>query len=265
MPNGRTPTAFIPGTRKPSGPRTIPLGNGGPSPTLIARARARIRDRATTASNRSAKLRASSVRPLSISIGGGGGPGPFSPFGPGSILPPAPATLGGGGGGGGGGGLTGAICGLLPANLQAICEAAGGAILGGGNGGGAGLAPQQCPEGTIRVGDQCLAPGDAFPGGDPFITEAGGNAVQGAFGLPAITPVREQRVHRNCPDGMVLGKDNLCYPKAILSRRSKFRKWRQPRRPLFTAGDLNAIRRAERLKGKAKKIGKDLGFKVTKR
>lgn len=120
-----------------------------------------------------------------------------------------------------------------------------------------------CPRGTREIFGRCVGVplGDA-PGGNGA---SGGRAVVGSFNLPAIQPEVETRTHRSCPDGMVLGRDNLCYPKAILSRRSKFRKWRQPRRPMFTAGDLNAIRRAERLKGKAKKIGKDLGFKVTKK
>lgn len=123
---------------------------------------------------------------------------------------------------------------------------------------------QSCPPGMIRLpGLGCM--GRQEGNGGAVTTQAGGAAVQGSFGMPAIQPTVESRTHRSCPDGMVLGKDNLCYPKAILSRRSKFRKWRQPRRPMFTAGDLNAIRRAERLKKKARKIGKDLGLKVTKR
>lgn len=190
--------------------------------------------------------------------GGGGGGGGGLPGGP--FLPPAPVAPPAGGGGG-----LGSLCNLLPiGTARQLCQAGAGAI-GGGGGGGGGSQLAGCPDGTIKVGNRCVAPGDAFPGGDPFITGAGGNAVQGGFGLPAITPTVEQRTHRTCPDGMVLGKDNLCYPKAVLSRRSRFRKWRQPRRPLFTAGDMNAIRRAERLKKKAKGIAKDLGFSVRKR
>lgn len=115
-----------------------------------------------------------------------------------------------------------------------------------------------CPAGKIRVLGTCVSPGDAFPGGAPFVTGAGGRAVQGAFGLPAITPLEERRVHRTCPSGMVLGKDNLCYPKAVLSRRSRFRKWRQGMKPLLTGGDRKAIRKAERVANKLKNEQKRL-------
>lgn len=160
--------------------------------------------------------------------------------------------------GGGGGGFVGDACQLLPpGRARKICEA-GGDIIGGflgdnGNGNG---GPAPCPDGKIRVGDACVAPGDAFPGGDPFITGAGGQAVEGAFGMPGITPTVEQRTHRSCPEGMVLGKDDLCYPKAVLSRRSRFRKWRQPPRPKVSHADWKAIRKAERIKDKLKDLTK---------
>lgn len=117
-----------------------------------------------------------------------------------------------------------------------------------------------CPTGTIKVMGRCIAPGDAFPGGDPFITQAGGQTRMGAFGMPAVTPVQEQRVHRSCPSGMVLGKDNLCYPRAVLPRRSRFRKWRPGMKPLLTGGDRKAIRKAEsvanKLMGEKKRLRK---------
>lgn len=125
---------------------------------------------------------------------------------------------------------------------------------GGGNGG--------CPPDRIRVGDNCVAPGDAFPGGDPFTTPAGGRAVQGSFGLPAISPVVEQRPHRSCPTGMVLGKDNLCYPRQILPRNSRFRKWRPGQRPPISAGDWKALKRMKSTKRKARDIAETAGGKV---
>lgn len=115
------------------------------------------------------------------------------------------------------------------------------------------------------MGDSCITLGDLFPGGDPGVTPAGGNAVMGAFGLPAMTPVTQSRIVRNCGPGMVLGKDNLCYPRSILSRRSKFRKWRQPPRPPVTSGDVKAIRRAARAKKRVKGLAKDVGFSCKKR
>ncbi len=68
-------------------------------------------------------------------------------------------------------------------------------------------------------------------------------AVQGAFGLPAMAPMAMQRIHLDCPRGMVLGRDNLCYPKQVLRRNSKFRKWRSGPRPPISAADAKMIRR----------------------
>jgi len=194
---------------------------------------------------------------------GGTGAG-FLPGG-GPQLPPLP--------GGGGGNPLGGVCDLLPAGTaRRLCELGTGFLPGGGgsgNGGGSGgqpLAPSgPCPQGTIRVGNRCVAPGDAFPGGDPFTFPAGEQAVQGAFGLPALTPTQIQRTVRECPAGMVLGKDNLCYPKQVLSRRSRFRKWKGDVKPPVSASDAKAVRRAERVRNKVKDLGKDVGLKVTNR
>lgn len=190
-----------------------------------------------------------------IAPGGGGAPFPMGPSGPSSSINIGDV----------GGALVGAgACDHLDGIARTLCKAAGG-LFGGGSGGGTSgggggfqAGQETCPTGTIRVMGKCVAPGDAFPGGDPFITEAGGQAVQGAFGLPAITPVIEQRTHRSCPSGMVLGKDNYCYPKAVLSRRSRFRKWRQGMKPLLTGGDRKAIRKAERVANKLKSEQKRL-------
>lgn len=131
---------------------------------------------------------------------------------------------------------------------------------GNGNGG-----PEPCPDGTVKIGNRCVAPGDAFPGGDPFTTPAGQQAVQGSFGMPAITPTIERRVHRTCPTGMVLGRDNLCYPRAVLSRRSKFRKWKGEKRPPISAADVKALRKVDRIRKKVRDLGKKADLKVKKR
>jgi len=132
--------------------------------------------------------------------------------------------------------------------------------------------PGPCPEGRIRVGNNCIDPLALPPGGSPAVVPAsgtqiqgGGQAVMGSFGLPAMAPRVEARTHRSCGPGMVLGKDNLCYPRGILSRRSKFRKWRQPPRPPVTSGDVKAIRRAARAKDRVKDLAKDVGFRCKKR
>lgn len=174
-------------------------------------------------------------------------------------------AVGGPGGAAIGAGLGGAVGGAIEGGEEE--PAAGRTAPPGGNGngeagrrfvptGGGGFEP--CPPGTFRIPGtgRCISPGDAPPGGDPLMFQAGEQAVQGAFGLPAITPTREQRVHRTCPTGMVLGKDNLCYPRQILSRRSKFRKWRASPRPKVSHADWKAIRKAERIKDKLKDLTK---------
>lgn len=224
--------------------------------------------------------------PPPMPTGGGGGgvdqvPIPGLPVPPG--IPGSPFNPRGGGGGlpglpGGGGGGLGGVCGFLPSWAQGFCDFA---LQPGCNfikemlglcdppgaqpGEAGGLAPSSCGPGRVRIGDQCVAPGDAFPGGSPMTVPAGGNAVQGAFGMPAMTPVTEQRVHRTCPEGMVLGKDNLCYPKQVLPRRSKFRKWRPSPRPKVSHADFKAIRKAKSVKKKLKSLGKDAGLKVKNR
>lgn len=183
-----------------------------------------------------------------------------------------------------GGGIVGGITGG-PAGIAAGAELGGriGSSLEGGGGGGRGtpsrsFAPgfqspsDPCGRGRINIGGKCIDPTAIFPGGRPGVTPApgtvvqrGGAAVMGAFGLPAKEPEIEERIHRSCGPGMVLGKDNLCYPRAVLSRRSKFRKWRQPPRPPVTSGDVKAIRRATRARERVKELAKDVGFKTPKR
>jgi len=70
-----------------------------------------------------------------------------------------------------------------------------------------------------------------------------GEAVMGRFGA-AITPMVDQLIRLDCPRGMVLGEDDLCYNRRDL--RKDERKWPPGRRPLLTGGDLNAISKAHR-------------------
>lgn len=133
-------------------------------------------------------------------------------------------------------------------------------------GGGGGGGP--CPAGTIRfppVFGPCLdlQPGGATQGAGMVATP--GEAVVGAFGMPAMLPEAEQRVVRNCGPGMVLGKDDLCYPRAVLGRRNRFRKWRAPTRPPITSSDMKAIRTATRARDRVKDLAKDVGFTCRKR
>lgn len=124
------------------------------------------------------------------------------------------------------------------------------------------LLPGPTPGGPI---DQPGAPG---PGG-PAIPQRPGaptSVTQGAFGLPAAVPVGIARTVRSCGKRMVLGIDNLCYPKAVLPPRSKFRKWRRPPRVPVTRRDVVAIRRSAAAKDRVAELAKDVGLKFqTKR
>lgn len=123
----------------------------------------------------------------------------------------------------------------------------------------------KCPEGQIRIQNKCVDLMAAPPGGQPFISQAAYSTAQGAFGMPAVVPEQEMRRHLKCPRGMVLGYDEMCYPKAVLPRRSQFRKWKGARRPPVSVKDAQAIRRAEQAKDRVKKLAKNVGFSVKKR
>jgi len=90
-------------------------------------------------------------------------------------------------------------------------------------------------------------------------------AVQGAFGMPAIAPKSAMRQRFVCPPGMVLGDDNLCYPKAVLRRSSRFRKWRPGRKAVLTGGDLNKITAVKTIIGTARNAISGLGITVKKK
>ena len=97
---------------------------------------------------------------------------------------------------------------------------------------------------------------------DPGVILPGQVATVGAFGLPALSPTGISRLVRKCGRGMVLGVDNLCYPKAVLTGRSKFRKWRRPVRPPVTRRDVVAIRRAAGARDRVRELAEDVGLKI---
>ena len=129
-------------------------------------------------------------------------------------------------------------------------------------------ADPKCPEGTFRVpgSDVCVNPGHFLPGGQPLTMSAGGVAVTGSFGIPALTPHivgeimdKDGKISliRRCNRGSVLGLDDLCYAKQILPRRNKFRKHRGAKRPPMTAADATALGRIGTLREKVKTLAKD--------
>jgi len=109
--------------------------------------------------------------------------------------------------------------------------------------------PVPCPTGFVRIGNTCQpipGGGNGLPPTPRITTPAEGDfqAVSGAFGMPAMAPKHEFVGKFICPSGMVLGRDELCYPKAVLRRDSKFRKWRPGMRPILTGGERRCITRA---------------------
>lgn len=124
-----------------------------------------------------------------------------------------------------------------------------------------------CEPGQIRVAGRCVDPGAILPGGDPFISKANGEfaTTEGSFGIPAAVPQTSQRIRRKCPPGMVLGRDNLCYPRQVLGRRNRFRKWRAPARPPISRKDMRALEAIDRVQKTVKELAKKAGLKASKK
>jgi len=131
-----------------------------------------------------------------------------------------------------------------------------------------GFAPQEpgCRPGTVKVGRFCVDASAALPGGDPLFTSASEFQVtSGAFGMPATIPKEEVSTRLECPRGMVLGEDDLCYPKQVLRRDSRFRKWRPGARPILTGGQRRAISKARTSVTTARDAIAGLGVTVKKK
>jgi len=123
-----------------------------------------------------------------------------------------------------------------------------------------GVFSVQGPDGT------CIDLTALPPGGRPAITRSDfGNAVTGAFGIPALEPASVPSTRLLCPSGMVLGRDNLCYPTQVLRRDSRFRKWRPGARPILTGGQRKAISKARTAITTARDAISGLGVTVKKK
>lgn len=142
-------------------------------------------------------------------------------------------------------------------------------FFGGGGGGGApgGAGPldvQGLPQMGLAPsggGGPCFFPfeRDAFgkcvppfigtaPGPDPSagVSLTGGRQLHGRIGADLHSdhmPTVVRRNVRDCGRGFVLGVDGICHPKKSL--RNSERWYPKPRRPLGTAGDLNAVTKAK--------------------
>jgi len=126
--------------------------------------------------------------------------------------------------------------------------------------------PGPCGVGFIRLGNTCVPSrtGDLSPG---ITTPAEGDfqVIPGAFGMPAVAPKIRMISKHVCPKRMVLGEDNLCYPKAVLRRDSKYRKHRPGTRPILTGGQRRAIREAKSAVHTAKDAIAGFGISIKKK
>jgi hypothetical protein len=172
----------------------------------------------------------------------------------------------------------GAVTGLVtggPAGAVVGAGAAASALLAGQGSGSVSSLTGTCPSGFELRQGVCVqverAPGIGgfferlVPGGSTGMQMAGGTAVQGSFGLPAIEPRVLSTIKMRCPRGLVLGTDNLCYPKAILSRRSRWRKWKLPQRPPVTAAQARALNQIDSIRNSVKELGKKADLTVSSR
>ncbi len=91
-------------------------------------------------------------------------------------------------------------------------------------------------------------------------SQVSGLPMLGPFG---IRPTTVSRAVRLCPTGHRLARDGLCYPKALLAKRSKLRMWPAEPAPPITRSDARALRKHESVEKKLKRLGKQAGLKVT--
>ncbi len=170
----------------------------------------------------------------------------------------------------------GIIGGLIGAGVGLLIGGPGGALAGAklGFAGGGGSAGPECPPFTIKVGDNCVDPLAALPGGRPAVTRATGTGLitqaeieEGIFGLLSTLPdivgeINGKPVMR-CPvPGLVLGKDNRCYSRKDLP--AKLRKWPPHRCKSATDRKLKAIKDAGSAAKSLAAAFKGSGYKITK-
>ena len=82
-----------------------------------------------------------------------------------------------------------------------------------------------------------------------------GAATLGRFGA-AVEPTFRSSTIRDCPRGMVLAVDSLCYSRRDVRNSERF--WPRGRRPLLTGGEMRAISTAASAARKLQRKQKDL-------
>ena len=104
----------------------------------------------------------------------------------------------------------------------------------------------------FEVGGGAMQEGPA-----PFLdgAQAPGLATIGRFGA-AVEPSFRSTTIRDCPRGMVLAVDSLCYSRRDVRNSERF--WPRGRRPLLTGGEMRAISTAASAAKKLQRKQKDL-------
>jgi len=162
-------------------------------------------------------------------------------------------------------------------NLRSLADSILEAVLKGGAQFGAGLAQslveritgqrtagQECDFPAIQLPDgSCLDVTKVLPGGDPVRF---GQAQLGIFGAPALVPNSRSVRTLECPRGLILGKDDLCYAKNSIP--NKLRKWPKGPRPAVSAHDRKMMRKfgpGGSKQAAVKRLAMDAGFSCKKR
>lgn len=126
----------------------------------------------------------------------------------------------------------------------------------GGTGYGAAPLATGCPTGYVWRNGQCEKEGivgwgqRTIPGGATGVAPYQPGYVAG-YGVPGSSPQARQQTTLRCLPGMVLGRDNLCYPKRML--RPSDRKHPPGTKPLLTGGEMKTLRKIGSLQKKVQK------------
>jgi hypothetical protein len=106
------------------------------------------------------------------------------------------------------------------------------------------------PGTTVAVPGMAGAIQRFLPGGRTGTVTVGG---PGGFGpsMAGHAPEEKPVSRADCGRGYVLGQNGLCYDKRIIP--NKMRMWPKGPRPLLTGGEMNTVRKAERLRGRVTK------------
>lgn len=194
--------------------------------------------------------------------------GPAIPQGRGGVQLPGQST-------GGVGGFVGdTACALagLPAGCTFAEVAAAAVARAFGQATGGGQTPTTCPDPTVYdpTLDTCILPGSPGEVSVTDVTDTQPDVSPGMFGFLSTSPIIVGQIRgrpiRRCPHpGLVLGKDNRCYPKGgEMGIPRKMRKWKPHKCQSKADKDLAAMKAAGAAAKRLKKKFSGTGYKVTK-